>query len=333
MTANLSWKLAPVAALLVLVPGCAADDATTGDDEVRAFGDVLEMLVPLSSLETHTTRSAKVARLKLRGTDQVEEVPRCHQYPIRGRAETVVCRNDKREIVMDGHLSEDVPRWARLRVPRGADRTFLCKKVAEREHSPEIYGGVTGHVCTPKAMDPMEAKSHFATVDDAAIGESPTERVFVPTLWKKAPPETWATWNEAIQRAIPLGEYVGHGPTSAKKCKVRIAPKNDGLEVTIVGLDEAGAETRVHARAELSSAMTFGALRSDDLPQRVANTARNASVILASSETETRTIEYLARNVRIVRYPDAPESVDAGHTAVFVDGNYCQRLSPRLPAW
>jgi hypothetical protein len=56
-------------------------------------------------------------------------------------------------------------------------------------------------------------------------------------------------------------------------------------------------------------------------------------VLIASAETETRTDDYYARNVRIVRFPDAPASVDAGHTAIYIDDNYCQRLSPGLPAF
>jgi hypothetical protein len=115
---------------------------------------------------------------------------------------------------------------------------------------------------------------------------------------------------------------------------VKIAKKGDGLEVQIVGLDAAGTtETRVQAKLELSSTMTYGATKKDNVPQKVTSASRPATVLIASAETETRTDTYYSRNFRVVRFNDAPASVEAGHSAIFIDDNYCQRLSPRLPAF
>lgn len=55
-------------------------------------------------------------------------------------------------------------------------------------------------------------------------------------------------------------------------------------------------------------------------------------MLIASSVTEAKTQDYYARNVRIVRVNDGPANVEAGHTAIYIDDKYCQRLSPQLPA-
>lgn len=327
-------------ALFTLAAGCAAPtgdqaDVEGGEDEVRA-GGVQEIFVPLSNLETSRTRSAKVAKVKVRGSGAMVEIARCHQYYLSGeeRREVIVCRDGERELIMDAAYGDDFTRWARVRTPTGADQTFTCKQVSEQEFSRETYGGTTGHLCKPKAATTAQAKALFAAVDaDPVIDEFPTRSVYLSTNWKKAQPETWASWSEKISRAVPVGEYTGFGSSSSKKCKVKIAPKGDGFEVSIHGLDEAGAETRVHARVELSSANSLGAIRKDGLPQKVSSATRPATVLIASAETETRTDDYYARNVRIVRFPDAPASVDAGHTAIYIDDNYCQRLSPALPVF
>jgi hypothetical protein len=325
--------------LFTLATGYAApagDAAAEGDEnEVRA-GGAQEVFLPVSNLETSRTRSAKVAKLKLRGAAAMAEIARCHQYYLSGeeRREIIVCRDGERELIMDAAYGDDFTRWARLRTPTGADQTFTCKQVSEQEFSRETYGGTTGHLCKPKGALTAQAKALFAAVDaDPVIDEFPTRSVYLSTNWKKAQPETWASWSEKISRAVPVGEYTGFGSSSSKKCKVKIAKKGDGFEVSIHGLDDSGAETRTQARVELSSANSLGAIRKDGLPQKVASATRPATVLIASAETETRTDDYYARNVRIVRFPDAPASVDAGHTAIYIDDNYCQRLSPGLPAF
>jgi len=81
------------------------------------------------------------------------------------------------------------------------------------------------------------------------------------------------------------------------------------------------------------SANSLGAIRKDGLPQKVSSAARPATVLIASAETETHTDDDYARNLRIVRFPDAPASVDADHTAIYIDDSCCQRLSPGLPVF
>lgn len=313
---------------------CAAPMGDDTEEAVDALtGAAEEMFVPISNLETSRTKSAKVAKLKIKGAAALQELGRCHQYRLDLDHEIIVCRDDKREIVMDSSYGENFTRWARLRVAGAKDQTFTCKQVSEHEFSPEAYGGSTGHACKPKTVD-AAGKALFALVDaDPTLDEFATHSVYLPTMWKHTPAETWSGWSKKFAKAMPVGEYVGYGSTTAKKCKVKIAKKGDGLDVSIVGLDASGAETRVQARAELSSAMTYGALLRHGVPQKVSGPARSASVLIASAETETRTDDYYSRNVRIVRFDETPASVEAGHTALYIDDNYCQRLTPGLPAW
>ncbi len=324
---------------LFLLAGCAAeanDEPQTGDDDNLTAGNIEQVFIPISNLEMSTTHSAKVAKIKLKNDAAMQDLARCHQYYVDGasRREAIVCRDDKREIIMDAAYGDAFTRWARVRSADGKDQTFTCKQISEHEFSQETYGGTTGHLCTPKATLSADAKAFFADMDaDPKVDEFPTRSVYLPTNWKKSPPETWAKWNETITHAVPVGEYVGYGSTSAKKCKVKIAKEGDGLNVQIVSLDAAGAEGRVQAKVSLSSAFTFGATRKDNLPQKVSSATRPATVLIASAETETRTQDYYSRNFRVVRFPDAPASVEAGQTAIYIDDNYCQRLSPNLPAF
>lgn len=326
------------AALSTFATGCAASAEETDADEADVReGGVSEFLLSFSDLETSTTRSAKVAKMKVRGQAAQQELARCHQYAIGGwNSDIVVCRDGKREIIMDATYAFDdnFTRWARIRTPKGADQMFTCKQVSQRDFSTETYGGMSGHLCKPKTTVTAQAKKLFATVDaKPEFSEYPTRSPYLQTNWAKDRPETWASWKKKIGSAVPVGEYTGYGRTGSKKCKVTIAEKGDGYEVSIHGLNADGTEARLQARMELSSTMTYGAHRQDNVPQQVASTTRPATVLIASGETETRTADYYARSFRVVRFPDAPASADAGHTAMFIDDNYCQRLSPALPAF
>lgn len=318
--------------------GCAAsaEDTDADESEIRE-GSVQEFMLAFSDLETSTTHSAKVAKMKIKGRASQEELARCHQYAIGGwNSDIIVCRDGKREIIMDATyaMEDSFTRWARIRTPSGADQMFLCKQVSQRDFSTETYGGMTGHLCKPKTVVSAAAKKLFATIDAAPeFSEHPTRAPYLQTNWAKDRPETWTSWKKKISAAAPVGEYTGYGRTGSKKCKVKIAAKGDGYDISIVGLDDSGNETRTNARIELSSTMTYGAHRQDNVPQQVASATRPATVLIASGETETRTRDYYSRTFRVVRYPDAPASADAGHTAMFIDDNYCQRLSPALPAF
>lgn len=338
-TTAAALSLLSILSLATLATGCSNDassDPVTEDDDLTA-GKIEEVFIPISNLELSTTHSAKVAKIKYRGIAQLEDLARCHQYYIDGandkRREVIVCRDDKREIIMDAAYGDDFTRWARVRLASGRDQVFACKQISEQEFSRETYGGTTGHLCKPKAIT-NEGRALLADVDaDPKIDEFPTRSVYLPTNWKKAQPETWSTWNEKITKAVPIGEYTGHGSTTAKKCKVKIVKEGDGLKVTVHSLDAAGAEQRVQGQALLSSASTYGAIKKDNVSQKISSAARSATVLIASSETETKTQDYYSRNVRIVRVNDAPANVEAGHTAIYIDDNYCQRLSPPLPAF
>lgn len=327
--------------LALAFAGCAADTETvaSGEEDVVS-GAIEELLVPISDYETSRSKSAKVAKIKIKGKETAEELARCHQHYVDGmsdaRREIIVCRDDTRELVMDSEYGDDFTRFARARTKDGKDQFFTCKQVSQQDFSPYFYGGMTDHSCRPIAQSRLDArgKSLFVRVDaEPTLDEYPTRSVYLPTFWKKTQPETWASWNDVISRAMPVGEYVGHGSSGSKKCKVKVAKEGDGIAVSIHGLDDLGAEKRVQARIVLSSATTYGAMKKDGVPQKVSSATRPASVLVASAETETRTDEYYARNLRIVRYPDAPASVDAGHTAIFIDENYCQRLGPKLPTF
>jgi hypothetical protein len=76
----------------------------------------------------------------------------------------------------------------------------------------------------------------------------------------------------------------------------------------------------------------YGAGRWDGVPQQVSSATRPASVFIVSAETETTTQTYYARNLRVVRFPPTPASVEAGKSAVFVGEDYCQRLTLPAPA-
>ena len=324
--------------LSTFATGCASaeEDTDADESEVRA-GGVSEFMLSFSDLETSTTRSAKAAKMKIKGREAQEELARCHQYAIGGwNSDIIVCRDGKREIIMDATYAFDdnFTRWARIRTPNGADQMFTCKQVSQRDFSSEVYGGMQGHLCKPKAASAVTqtAKKFFAKIDGPPeFSEYPTRAPYLQTNWAKDRPETWASWKKKIGKAVPVGEYTGFGRTGSKKCKVKVAAKGDGYEVSIHGIDDDGNETRVNAKMELSSTMTFGAHRQANVPQQVASTTRPATIMVASGETDTSTRDYYARTFRVVRFPDAPASADAGHTAIFIDDNYCQRLSPALP--
>lgn len=308
--------------------GLAEDDVTAGEIE--------EMFIPISNLELSTTRSAKVAQIKYRGRAEIDQVTRCHQSSFRF-TEIIVCRDEKIEIVMDAsHAFEaNFKRFARVRFADGRPAaTFLCPQVSAREFNEETYGGMTGHRCKPESKLTEQGKTAFEAADAAPVLEKhPTRKVFLPTLWAKQPAEKWSDWSDEFAKAAPVGEYVGYGRSSSKPCKVKITEEGDGYKVAIHSLDASGAEGKLQAQAVLSSQTTYGAFLGRDISQEVASTARPASVLIANSETETTTKDYYARNVRVVRFPDAPANADAGHSAVFVDDDYCQRLSPAIPAW
>lgn len=336
MRTHLIAVSATLLSLSLFATGCAVETDDTGSDESEVReGGVSEFMLAFSDLETSTTRSAKAAKMKIKGRAAQEELARCHQYNPTGNwnSDIIVCRDGKREIIMDATyaMEDNYTRWARIRTPNGADQTFQCKQVSEQNFSTETYGGMTGHLCKPKAFN-QTAKKMFQTIDAAPVfSEYPTRSPYLQTTWAKDRPETWASWKKKIGNAVPVGEYTGYGRTGSKKCKVKIAEKGDGYEISIHSIDDAGRETRLNAKMELSSKMTFGAHRQENVPQQVASTTRPATIIIAQGETETRTRDYYSRAFRVVRYPDAPASADAGHTAIFIDDNYCQRLSPALP--
>lgn len=320
-----------------ILVGCASDsedDAGSSADRVTAgAGRVESLFVPISNYETSTSKTAKVATLKLRSSSEAVAVKRCHQYLIAGR-DIIVCRDDKTEIVMDGKYGDDFTRWARVRFSDGsAPEWFNCDKVSERSLSKETYGSVTGHQCTPQASNTDADKLGAAVDVDPTLNDSPTSSVYLPTIWAKKPAETWASWSAKLAKAAPDGEYVGYGRTSSKKCKVKVKTTDGKTEVKIVSLDESGAEGRLNASVQLDETSVYGGFRQDDVMQEVASASRKASVLIVSSETETTTKDYYSRNLRVVRYPETPASVDAGQSAIFVNENYCQRLSPAIPAW
>ena len=319
--------------------GCAVatDEETSQDDAEIREGGVQEFTLSFSTLENSRWRSPKAAEMKIKGRTAPEQLARCHQYSINGwNSDIVACRDGKREVIMDATyaMDDNFTRWARIRTPNGADQMFVCKLIAEEDFSGEVYGGAKAHRCKPKSAITAQAKKFFAKLDAAPeFTEFPVRTPYLQTNWAKDRPETWASWKKKIGAAAPVGEYTGFGRTGSKKCKVKISEKGDGYEVEILSLDDNGNEGRVNARIELSSTLTFGAHRQDSVPQQVASATRPASILVASAETSTATSDYHARNFRVVRYPDAPASADAGHTAMFIDDNYCQRLSPALPAF
>lgn len=335
------WPSILVLAALLGAPGlagCGAREPAIGTEEGNATeaSDIEKVLVSISDHESFATRTAKVATIEYRGRERREVVTRCHQYWLwnEGRPEVLVCRDSRHEIVVDAAYAPST-RWARVRTIDGRSVAMTCRQVSYEDRDPTLYGGVGGHLCRPAANVSHAAERLFAIVDgDPAVDESPTRTQFLPTMWKKTPPESWLEdWRPRVARALPVGEYTGFGSSSAKRCKVKVTIRDDGFEVAIYSLTADGAEGRLQRSVVLSSAMTYGGFTRDELAQKVSSAARPASVLLVSGETETTSAEYHARNLRVVRFPDSPASVEAGHTAVFVDGSYCQRLEPRLPAW
>jgi hypothetical protein len=330
-------RVLPGLLLSVILAGCstdATDDAAPASDESNVTaGRVESFFVPISELETSTTRTAKVATMKIRNQAEAEAVKRCHQYRIADR-DMIVCRDAKTEIVMDAEYGTDFTRWARVRFANGgAPEWFTCKQVSERPLFQDAYGSTTGHECKPKAADADARKLGDAVDAEPVLNEHPTNYVYLPTNWAKTPAESWSTWAEELAKAAPAGEYIGYGRSSSKPCKVKVTSSAGKTEVAVISLDANGAETRVNARIELTEDSVYGGFRKDDVKQAVASASRPASVMIVSGETETTTNEYYTRNLRVVRYPDQPASADAGHSAIFINENYCQRLSPAIPAW
>ncbi len=258
-----SLSLVAIAAALSL-SGCAAEAGSAPaeaerDEQDATASRITELLLPRTELESSTTRTAKVATIKLRGGAE-ETLGRCHQYygpydaEARESKDFLVCRDDKREIVLDAAYARPA-RWARVRAKTGRDQFFKCTVAASQQLNPELYGDVVVERCLPEAS---------ADAGRAALAFIDAEPV------------------------LPEG---------------------------------------------LSTALTFGGLRQQDVSQNVASAARPASVMILGSESETTTREYFSKNLRVVRFPDAPASVDAGHSAVFIGDAYCQRLEPRIAAW
>ncbi len=121
--------------------------------------------------------------------------------------------------------------------------------------------------------------------------------------------------------------------TQAKRCKVKVTRDREATKVEILALNADGTDGRVQARAELNASSVYGAARYDVVDLAVSGPRRKANALSISAETETTTDQYYARNVQVVRFADQPSSVEAGKTAIYVGANYCQRLSPAIPAW
>ncbi len=317
--------------------GCSGSSGSATEDSELRTRAVDE--ISFSLYNTATDKFPQTVSIKYRGTTEPQIFARCHQYrtnlddPQRFGREALVCRDANLEVTIESSYGDEFTRYVRVRRATGGEEFLACRQTAKQDRGGESWDSRTDHVCTPKRVDAY-GKALFDELDKPVVLEKyPTRTPFLPTLWTKSPPEAFGTYAQAFARAMPVGEYVGFGSSTSKKCKVKVASEGDGVKVSVHGLDENGAETRLRAQIVISSAMTFGAARFAEVEQDFSGKARPASVIVASSESETSTRDYFQRTLRVVRFHDAPASVDAGHTAILVDDDYCQRLSPSIPAW
>ncbi len=324
----------------LLLVGCSAGEPSSSDpgpDEDDITGHQISEL----SLTLYDTvdKFPQVVSYKLRGSNDAKTLARCHRYgtslddsQLHLPRIAMVCRDDKLEIAIESTYGDEWTRFARVRFTGGGQEFFACKKQSETPRPGEGWDTKTEQLCKPKKLAEY-GKQLFDFLDKPVFEKYPTRTPFLPTMWTKSPPEKWSKYADTFGKALPVGEYTGFSSTSAKKCKVKVAKEGDGIKVSLHSIDDAGAETRLRGQIVVNSAMTFGAARADHVDQDLSGKARAASLVSASSETETSGRDWFQRNLRVVRFEDAPASVDAGHSAVFIDDDYCQRLSPAIPAW
>ena len=330
-------------ALLLLgvcsLAACAApsgDEASAEEDEVKS-GKVKQIDL---TLYDSTDKFPRVMALELKSGERLA-LARCHTYwtalddaDLHLPRWAMVCRDANVEVTLEStYMGKDEKwtRWARVRFAAGGEEVLACKEMGRQDRGGESWDSKTQQLCTPKSKVDAYGKALFDYLEKPAIEKYPTRTPYLPTMWTKK--EAWSDYAKRFAKAMPVGEYVGYGSTSAKKCKVKVAKEGDGLKVSIHSLDEAGNETRKRAEIVVDSKMTYGAHHEAKVDQEFGSSPRPASLLVASSESETNNREYFQRNLKVIRFHDEPKSVDAGHTAILVDDDYCQRLSPNLPAW
>lgn len=281
-----------------------------------AFG-VDSVFIPIAGLEQSTNKTAKVAIIK--NADGTEtRINRCHQTYIQATKtlEITICRDAAFELAMDVEYGHDNERWARLKTAAGAEVKMLCKKVSETQpFGDESF--VTNNLQQCKPTDTLTANGQqfMAAIDaapTAAAVRHPTGDFYFPTNRDGA-------WKQKLAAALPIGEYVGFSTTLAKECKVVVSAS----DVTIFSKDG-----KKLGSVELGEATVFAWLLMPAVKQDLNGKDRDAAVLFVSAESETTTKQYYFRNLKVIRVAEQPANVDAGHTAVFVGANYCQRLRP-----
>lgn len=331
-------RLLLLVGLCSLAAACAppsGDEVTGEDDEVKS-GKVKGITMTLYDTQEKYPR---VMNLELKSGEK-QTLARCHTYwtslddvELHLPRWAMVCRDANVEVTMESTYQgkdDKWTRWARVRFAGGGEEILACKEGARAEGK-ENWDVKTEQICTPKSKTDAYGKTLFDYLEKPVIEKYPTRTPYLPTLWTKK--EAWSDYAKRFEKAMPVGEYVGFGSTSAKKCKVKVAKEGDGFKVSVHSLDDAGNETRKRAEIVVDSKMTYGAHHEDKIDQELGSSPRPASLLVASSESETSGKDYFQRNLRVIRFHDEPKSADSGHTAILVDDDYCQRLSPNLPAW
>ena len=309
------------------------DQAAFDVDEIEAF------TLLRSDIEDSKHRTPKIARMK--STEGARyNLERCHQMYTNDRSknsyyEVVVCRDANYEVIMPASYGEEFPRYARAKGLDGKPVYFDCKKVAEDDFSPHLYGGTSVHKCLPSNDVPEKHKAKFAQIDKKPeLDEAPTNRILLPT-------KRTDEWKNIVKSALPDGVYFGRARTASKKCKVEVSIKSGETSVIISRLQSNG-EYRTQASADLNNELVAGYETFKSVEQRLTNKNRESDVFIASLESQTTTEDYYSRNFKVIRATGASSNgVEKNHSAVYIGYNaYCQRLSDdpenkdfRLPAW